>query len=179
MEKANKEYQENNTKLKDILKGKLVLQSAQHSIWDLISIEVTKFWGELKRLEAKKAYIYSSLEKYRKANEKLYMMHKDLVPKAQTIIKFLKFSSDEALRAFKIIDRFQMIHSVQRTINKDVALQKVKSRIEELQKEIKEVYSLFKPLVEKNLPHFWEEDNALLNKEDYDNLLVLKRNDHS
>ena len=63
LEKANKEYQEKNTKLKDRLKGKSVLQSTQHSIWDLISIEATKFWGELKRLEAKKAYIYSSLEK--------------------------------------------------------------------------------------------------------------------
>ena len=29
------------------------------------------------------------------------------------------------------------------------------------------------------MPHFWDEDNALLKKEDYDNLLVLKRNDHS
>ena len=44
LEKANKEYQEKNTKLKDKLKGKSILQSAQHSIWDLISIEVTKFW---------------------------------------------------------------------------------------------------------------------------------------
>ena len=139
MEKANKEYQENNRKLKDRLKGKSVLQSTQHSIWDLISIEVTKFWGEIKRLEAKKAYIYSALDKYRKDNEQLYMMHKDPVPKAQTVIKFLKFSSDEALIAFKILDRFQIIHSVQRIIDKDVALQKVKARIEELQKEIKEV----------------------------------------
>ena len=29
------------------------------------------------------------------------------------------------------------------------------------------------------MPHFWDEDNAQLKKEDYDNLLVLKRNDHS
>ena len=92
------------------------------------------FWGELKRLEAKKAYIYSTLEKYRKANEQLYMMHKDPVPKAQSVIKFVRFSSDEALRAFKILDRFQMIHSVQRIIDKDATLQKVKAKIEELQK---------------------------------------------
>lgn len=107
------------------------------------------------------------------------MMHKDPVPKAQTVIIFLKFSSDEALRAFKIFDRFQMIHSIQRIIDKEVALQKVQSRIEELQKEIKEVYALFKPLIEKGLPQFWDEDNALLKKEEYDNFLVLKRNDHS
>ena len=108
------------------------MQSAQHSIWDLISIEVTKFWGELRMIETKKAYIYLALEKYKKANEQLYMMHKDHVPKAQVVIKFLKYSSDEALRYFKILDRFQMIHSVQRIVDKEMTLQKVKSKIEEL-----------------------------------------------
>ena len=107
------------------------------------------------------------------------MMHKDPMPKAQSVIKFLKFSSDESLRAFMIPDRFQMIHSIQRIIDKDKILQKVIAKIEELQKEIKEVYSLFKPLIEKGLPHFWDEDNVVLKKEDYDNLLVQRRNDHS
>ena len=112
-------------------------------------------------------------------NEKLYLIHKYLVTKAHSIIKFLKFSSNEALRAFKIQDRFQMIHSVHRIIDKYIALQKVKLKIEDLQKEIKDAYSLFKPLIEKGLPHFWDENNFLLKKEDYDNLLVQKRNDHS
>ena len=58
-------------------------------------------------------------------------------------------------------------------------MKKVKFKIEELQKEIKDVYSLFKPLIEKGLPHYWDEENCLLKKEDYDNLLVQKRNDHS
>ena len=118
LEKANKEYKSKNAKLKDRLKGKSVLQSAQHSIWDLISSKVTKFWGELRRLETKKAYIYSDLEKCKKANEQLYIMHKDPVPKAQAIIKFLNYSSNEALRAFKILERFQMIHFVQRIVDK-------------------------------------------------------------
>ena len=131
MEKANKEYQDKNTRLKDRLRGKSILQSTHHSIWDLIVVEVTKFWGELKILEANKAYIYSALEKYRKAHEQLYMMHKDPVPKAHSVIKFLKFSSDEALRAFKIHERFQMIHYVQKIVDKDIALQKVKLKIEE------------------------------------------------
>lgn len=140
---------------------------------------MTMFWGELKRLEANKAYIYPTLEKYKKANEQLYIMHKDPVPKAQSVIKFLNFSFDDALRDFKIHDKFQMIHLVQKIIDKDIALQKFKVKIEELQKELKEVYSLFKPVIEKGLPHFWDEDNALLKKEDYDNLLVQRRNDHS
>jgi hypothetical protein len=147
--KANKEYQDKNANLKDRLKGKSVPQSAHHSIWDLIAVEVTKFRGELKILESKKAYIYSALEKYIKTNEQLYLIHKYLVAKAHSVIKFFKFSSDEALRAFKIQDRFQMIHSVHRIIDKDIALEKVKPKIEELKKEIKNVYSIFKPLIEK------------------------------
>ena len=34
-------------------------------------------------------------------------------------------------------------------------------------------------MIEKGLPLFWDETNCLLKKEDYDNLLVQKRNDHS
>ena len=134
MEKENKEYQDKNAKLKDRLKDKSSLQSAQHSIWDLIAVEITKLWGELKRFESKKGYIYFALEKYRRANEQLYLIHKDLITKAHFVIKFLKFSSDEALRGFKMQDMFQMIHSIQRIIDKDIALQKVKLKIEDLQK---------------------------------------------
>ena len=39
--------------------------------------------------------------------------------------------------------------------------------------------SLSQVSLEKRLPHFWGEDNCLLKKEDYDNLMVHKRNDHS
>ena len=34
-------------------------------------------------------------------------------------------------------------------------------------------------MIGKGFPQFWYEDNFLLKKEDYDNLLVQKRNDHS
>lgn len=41
-----------------------------------------------------------------------------------------------------------------------------------------EAPTLFKPLIEKGLPHFWDENNYLLKKEAFDNLLVQRRNDH-
>ena len=34
-------------------------------------------------------------------------------------------------------------------------------------------------MIVEGLPQFWDQDNSLLNKEDYDNLLVLKRNGYS
>ena len=51
LEKKDKEMLEKINKLKDRLMGKEVLKSTQHSLWDLISIEMNKFWKELKRME--------------------------------------------------------------------------------------------------------------------------------
>ena len=71
LEKLNKEKQEKIDRLKGRLMGKEVLKSAQHSLWDLISIEVSKFWKELRRMEVKKAYIYSALDKHKLATGSL------------------------------------------------------------------------------------------------------------
>ena len=67
---------------------------------------------------------------------------------------------------------------VKRVIHKDEMIIKVKNRSEALQKEIKEIYSLFKPLIDKGMPHFWDVENRLLKKEQFDDVLVSKRNDH-
>jgi len=116
-------------------------------------------------MEAKKAYIHSALEKHKLATKQLAHVHKDPIEKAQMIINFLKFSSDEALHAFKVNDRFQTLMLVKRVIDKDEMIKKVKNRSEALQKQIKDIYSLFKPLIEKGMPHFWDVDNRLLKKE--------------
>ena len=106
-------------------------------------------------------------------------LHQKFVEIFLSTIKFLKFSSDDALRNFNIPNRFQMILKAQRIVDKDNAIHKVKAKIETLQKEIKELYVLFKPLIEKGFPPFWDENNCLLKKEAYNNFLVQKRNDHS
>ena len=128
LEKSNNENQDRINKLKDRLLGKEVLKSAQHSLWDLISLEVNKLWNELKRMEAKKAYIYYALEKHKLATEQLAHLHKEPVEKAQSVINFLKFSSDEALQAFKFNDRYHTIMLVKRIIDKDQLISKVHNR---------------------------------------------------
>ena len=47
-----------------------------------------------------------------------------------------------------------MIHYVQTIIVKENVMQKVTSEIKDFQKEIKDVYSLFKPLIEKMITPF-------------------------
>ena len=55
----------------------------------------------------------------------------------------------------------------------------MQNRTEALQKEIKDTYAIFKPLFEKGLPHLWDNENKLLRKEQYEDLIVSKINDHS
>ena len=178
MQKSNQEKHDRIDRLKDRLLGKGVLKSAQHSLWDLVSIEVNKFWSELKRMEDKRAYLYSALEKHKLATKQLDHLHKEPVDKAQSVINFLKFSFDEALQALKVSDKYQTIMLVKR-FDKDGLIRKVHNRTEALQNEIKEIYAIFKPLIEKGLPYFWDTENRLLKKEQYEDLIVSKMNDHS
>ena len=130
-------------------------------------------------MEVKKAYIYPALDKHKLATEQLSHLHKTPAEEAQIVINFLKFSSDEKLQAFKVNDRYQTIMFLQRIIDKDELTKKVHRKIETLQKEIKEMYALFKPLFEKGLPYLWDAENRILMKEQYENLIVSKRNNHS
>ena len=71
-----------------------------------------------------------------------------------------------------------MILKAQRIVDKDNTIHKVKAKREILQREIKQFYVLFMTLIEKGFPPFWDENNCLLKKEAYDNLLEQKRHDH-
>ena len=130
-------------------------------------------------MEVKKAYIYSALDKHKLATEQLAHLHKTPTERALMSIKFLKYSSDEALQAFKNSDRYQTIMLLQRVIEKEELMQRVNDKIKVLQEEIIETYAIFNPLMDKGLPYFWDAENRLLKKDQYDNLIVNKRNDHS
>ena len=132
--------------------GKELLNSTQHSLWDLISVEFSKFWKELKRMEVKKAYIYSALDKHKLSTEKLAHLHKISSERARIAINFLKLSSEESLQAFKITDRYQTILLLQRVIEKEELIQKVHDKSKVLQEEIKTVYVIFKPIMDTGLP---------------------------
>ena len=84
-------------------------------------------------MEVKKAYIYSALDKHKLATEQLARLHKTPKERAIMSIKVLKYSSNEALRAFKISDRYQTIMLLQRVIEKEELMQRVNDKIKVLQ----------------------------------------------
>ena len=127
----------------------------------------------------KKSYILSALERHKLATEQLAHLHKSPMEKSKSTITFLKFTSDEYLNNFKVDDRFQTIFLLQRVVEKDELMQKVHDKCKTLQEEVKAFYNAFKPLMDKGLPFFWDAENRLLRKDDYYNLVVARRNDHT
>ena len=101
LEKSNKEKRDKINRLKHRLLGKEVLKSTQHSLWDLVSIEVKIFWKEMRRMDVKKAYIYSSLDKHTLATKQLAHFHKTPTEKAQIVINFLTFPLVKHYRPLK------------------------------------------------------------------------------
>ena len=91
----------------------------------------------------------------------------------------MKLSSEEAIQTFKINDRYQTIILLQRVIEKKELIQRVHDKSKVIQEEIKTVYVIFKPLMDRGFPYFWDTKNRFLKKNQYDNLIVNKRNDHS
>ena len=83
-------------------------------------------------MEIKKAYIYSAMDKHKLATEQLAHLHKNPTEKSLVVIKFLKFTFDEALQAFKINDRYQTIMLLQRVVDKEELANKVHTKIEAL-----------------------------------------------
>ena len=146
LDKANQEKSKKISRLKTRLMVRDLLKSTQHFLWDLVSGEVGKFWKDLRRLEVKKSYILTALERHKLATEQLAHLHKSPVEKAQSTITFLKFTSDEYLHNFKVEDRFQTIFLLQRVVEKGELIQKVHANVKHFKKKSKPSIMLLDPL---------------------------------
>ena len=64
-------------------------------------------------------------------------------------------------------------------VRKHRMLDTVQAKIDTIDHKIEEVIKLFKPLVNRGIPFFWEEKGPLLTQEEYLERLILRRVDHN
>ena len=57
-------------------------------------------------------------------------------------------------------------------------MNKVKVAAKKMREDVKQFQLQFKDLIDKGLPSFWNKDNRLLHKNDYDKLLSEERMNH-
>ena len=64
-------------------------------------------------------------------------------------------------------------------VRKHRMLDTIEDKIDIIDHKVKEVIELFKPLVSRGIPFFWEEKGPLLSQEEYLEQLVICRSDNS
>ena len=78
-----------------------------------------------------------------------------------------------------IQDKVIVVSWARRVIGKYRMMETVQAKMDIINHRVKEVIGLFTPLVNKEIPFFWEEKWPLLTQEEYLEKLVHRRSDHS
>ena len=78
----------------------------------------------------------------------------------------------------KIQDIIGIIMRAKKFIEMHKLMNKVKMAAEKMREDVKQFQLQFKDLIDKDLPSFWDKNNRLLHKNDYDRLLSGERMNH-
>ena len=142
----------------------MVLEGVRHLIWDQIIIEADKF----------QPYIYfiadqesTMIEAKKKVLTVLGEVQKRPLATTENTIVFLSALSDHLANRYGIQNRVVVISGARKVIAKHRMLETVQAKIGIIKHKVQEVIRLFRPLVDRGIPFFWEEKGPLLSQKEY------------
>ena len=106
-------------------------------------------------------------------------MKKRSIEVAKNAIEFLRSLSDNLVSKYGIQKKVATISGARKVIAKHRMLDTTLTKIDIIDHKVKEVIKLFKPLVDRGVPLFWEENGPLLSQNDYLGKLVSCRSENS
>ena len=98
---------------------------------------------------------------------------------AENAITFLSSLPDDHTNQYGIQNRVVVVSGARKVVTKHRMLETVRVKIGFIEDKVQEVIELFRPLVSKGLPLFWEEKGPLLSQKEYRERLVHCRLDNS
>ena len=106
-------------------------------------------------------------------------MNKRLAEVAKNVVEFLSSLSDDLVSKYGIQNRVAIVSRAGKVIAKHRMLDTTLTQIDIVDHKFKEVIKLFKPLVDRGVPFFWEEKGPLLSQKEYLEKLVICRSDNN
>ena len=97
---------------------------------------------------------------------------------AEGEISFLNSLTDEDIRQGKIWDRVPTITWSRRVVHKHRHLKMVEAKWNFANKQTGDFVMMFKPMVQRGIPFFWEEKGPMLSQKEYYDILVKSRKEH-
>ena len=136
----------------------------RHLIWDQIIAEANKFTPYIDFIADQEN---SLIEAKKKVSTVLGEVQKRPTMIEENVVSFLSSLSDDVANRYNIQNRVAIISGDKKVIAKHRMLDTIHAKIGIIEHKVKEVIRLFKPLVYKGIPFFWEEKGPLLSQKDY------------
>ena len=165
-----------NAKLSQQVVGKLALQGARHLIWDQIIIEDDKFRPYLDFVEDQENTL---TEAKKKVQIVLGEVQRRPLATTENAINFLGSFSDDSANRYGIQNRVVVVSGARKVVAKHRMLETVQAKIKVIEHKVLEVVKIFRPLVCRGLPFFWEEKGPLLSSKEYQKFLNHCRLDNN
>ena len=128
-------------------------------IWDHIIIEADKFQPYLDFIEDQESTMVEAKKKFLTI---LGEIQKRPMATTKNSITSLSSLSDDSANRYGIQNRVAVVSRVRKVVTKHMMLETTWAKIEVIEHKVLEVIKLFKPLVSKGIPFFWEEKGPLL-----------------
>ena len=107
-----------------------------------------------------------------------HALNKNPMHVTQNAVEFLSTLSEDQIKRMGIHEKVVVVSWARRVIGKYRTMETVQAKMDIINHRVKEVISLFNPLVNKGIPFFWEEKGPLLTQEKYLEKLVHRGSDH-
>ena len=145
-------------------------------IWDILSVEITKFRNYLNFIDDKSALVNPSAQILKLEDE---TMEKKSLNTVHNAVNFLNSLTYQNMQDIGIKDRVAIVLWAKKFINKHQLMKVVQDKANQMSSQIKDFKADFKNLFDDGLPSFWDDEGRLFSKEQYHILLVHNRMDHS
>ena len=165
-----------NAKLVQHMIGNMALQGAINLIWDQIIAEANKSRPYIDFIIDQENDL---TESKKKVLTELGEVQKRPVVIAKNAVDFISALSDDLANRYNIQNIVAIISRARKVISKHRMLDTVQAKIGIIDHKVKEVINLFKPLVDRGIPFFWEEKGPLLSQKYYLEQLVSCRSYNS
>ena len=87
--------------------------------------------------------------------------------------------SDGSASRYGIQNRIDVVCGAKNIVAKHIMMETIHAKIEVTEHKVREVIKLFRPLVSRGIPFFWEEKGPLMTQKEYKECLVHCQLDHS
>lgn len=176
MRDEKKEIKDNLSKETTRLAGNYSLINTKHILWDYLETQIEKLQPYFQLIEDEQALTSSSKQSCWDLKQEIKYKH---LEEMETILTYVSTTSKVDLLAIGIPNGAKIRMSTKKLIEKNNLLNNVEERVNFIFNKVKYFKVKFYDLFQQGLPSFWDGQQFLMYRKDYEVLFAQQKNEKS